>query len=109
METEFTLNQRRALAIATVAAIAFGAYFLRGYFILIVVAAVVAYLFDPIYQRLHKRFGTGLSATFTLLAALAIVIVPIAGGAVAIGGGADQHHGPQRRRLGGQDRSELAR
>ncbi|MCV7354732.1 AI-2E family transporter [Mycolicibacterium fluoranthenivorans] len=84
METEFTLNQRRALAIATVAAIAFGAYFLRGYFILIVVAAVVAYLFDPIYQRLHKRFGTGLSATFTLLAALAIVIVPIAG-AVAIG------------------------
>jgi predicted PurR-regulated permease PerM len=84
VETEFTLSQRRALAIATVAAIAFGAYFLRGYFILIVVAAVVAYLFDPIYQRLHKRFGTGLSATFTLLAALAIVIVPIAG-AVAIG------------------------
>lgn len=84
MKTEFTLSQKRALAIATVAAIAFGAYFLRGYFILIVVAAVVAYLFDPVYDRLRKRFSAGLSATITLLAALAIVIIPISG-AVAIG------------------------
>lgn len=84
MKTEFTLSQKRALAIATVIAILFGAYFLRGYFILIVVAAVVAYLFDPLYERLRKRFGSGLSATLTLLAALAIVIIPISG-AVAIG------------------------
>ncbi len=84
MDTEFTLTQKRALAIATVVAIAFGAYFLRGFFILIVVAAVVAYLFDPLYTRLNKRLGSGLSATLTLLAALAMVIVPIAG-AVAIG------------------------
>lgn len=84
MDTEFTLTQKRALAIATVVAIAFGAYFLRGYFILIVVAAVVAYLFDPLYERLRKKLSSGLSATLTLLAALAIVIVPIAG-AVAIG------------------------
>jgi predicted PurR-regulated permease PerM len=81
---EFTLSQKRALAIATVIALLFGAYFLRGYFILIVVAAVVAYLFDPLYERLRKRFGPGLSATLTLLAALAVVIVPISG-AVAIG------------------------
>ncbi|KAA0113057.1 AI-2E family transporter [Mycolicibacterium sp. P9-22] len=84
MQTEFTLSQKRALAIATVIAILFGAYFLRGYFILIVVAAVVAYLFDPLYERLRKRFSAGLSATLTLLAALAIVIIPISG-AVAIG------------------------
>ncbi|CDO06808.1 AI-2E family transporter [Mycolicibacterium cosmeticum] len=84
MDTEFTLTQKRALAIATVVAIAFGAYFLRGFFILIVVAAVVAYLFDPLYTRLNKRLGSGLSATLTLFAALAMVIVPIAG-AVAIG------------------------
>ena len=38
MDTEFTLTQKRALAVATVIAIVFGAYFLRGYFILIVVA-----------------------------------------------------------------------
>lgn len=49
MNTEFTLTQKRALAVATAVAIAFGAYFLRGYFILIVVAAVAAYLFQPLY------------------------------------------------------------
>ncbi|MGY5190455.1 UNVERIFIED_CONTAM: AI-2E family transporter, partial [Bacillus amyloliquefaciens DSM 7 = ATCC 23350] len=68
---------RRALAVATVVAVAFGAYFLRGYFILIVVAAVGAYLFSPLYARLNKRMGSGLSVTLTLLAAIAAVIVPL--------------------------------
>ncbi len=77
MDTEFTLTQKRALAVATVIALLFGAYFLRGYFILIVVAAVAAYLFTPLYTRLNKRLGTGLSATLTLLAAIAVVIVPL--------------------------------
>ena len=78
MNTEFTLTQKRALAVATAIAIVFGAYFLRGYFILIVVAAVAAYLFSPVYTRLNKRLGSGLSATLTLLAAFAVVIVPMA-------------------------------
>lgn len=77
MNTEFTLTQKRALAIATVIAILFGAYFLRGYFILIVVAAVAAYLFQPLYARLNRRLGAGLSATLTLLAAFAAVFVPL--------------------------------
>ena len=77
MDTEFTLTQKRALAVATVIAILFGAYFLRGYFILIVVAAVAAYLFTPVFNRINKRFGTGLSATLTLLVAIASVIVPL--------------------------------
>ncbi|OBK75068.1 AI-2E family transporter [Mycobacterium sp. 1164985.4] len=77
MSTEFSLPQRRALAVATVIAIAFGAYFLRGYFILIVVAAVAAYLFSPLYARLNRRMGSGLSVTLTLLAAFAAVIVPL--------------------------------
>ena len=77
MKTEFTLTQKRALAVATVIAILFGAYFLRRYFILIVVAAVVVYLFSPLYNRLTKRMGTGLSATLTLLAVFASVIVPV--------------------------------
>ncbi|HEY6650374.1 MAG TPA: AI-2E family transporter, partial [Mycobacterium sp.] len=77
MDTEFTLTQKRALAVATVIAILFGAYFLRGYFILIVVAAVAAYLFTPLFNRLNKRFGTGLSATLTLLAAMTAVVVPM--------------------------------
>nr|WP_090280775.1 AI-2E family transporter [Mycolicibacterium komanii]CRL76967.1 putative permease [Mycolicibacterium komanii] len=77
MSTEFSLSQRRALAVATVVAIAFGAYFLRGYFILIVVAAVAAYLFSPLYARLNGRMGNGLSVTLTLLVAFAAVIVPL--------------------------------
>lgn len=76
---EFTLTQRRSLAVATVAALAFGAYFLRSYFVLIVVAAVGAYLFTPMFNRLKRRLPTGLSATATLLAALGIVFIPIGG------------------------------
>ena len=57
MKTEFTVTQKRALAVATVLALLFVAYFLRSYFILIVVAAVAAYLFTPLYDRLRKRFG----------------------------------------------------
>jgi len=84
MDTEFTVTQKRALAIATVMAIGFGAYFLRGQFILLVVAGVVAYLFTPLFRRLSTRLSAGLSATLTLLAALVVVIVPISG-AVALG------------------------
>ena len=76
MNTEFTLTQKRALAIVTVIALLFGAYFLRHYFILVVIAAIVAYLFTPLYNRCQQRFNTGLSATLTVLAALATVIIP---------------------------------
>ncbi|BBX72400.1 UPF0118 membrane protein [Mycobacterium shinjukuense] len=55
----------------------FGAYFLRNYFVLIVVAAVGAYLFTPLFTWFNKRLNTGLSATCTLLSALAVVIVPV--------------------------------
>ncbi|BBZ08722.1 AI-2E family transporter [Mycolicibacterium doricum] len=72
-----TSTQQRALAVFTVLGIAFGAYFLRAFFILIVVAAVAAYLFAPLYERLQRRLGTGLSATLTLLAAVLVVIVPV--------------------------------
>jgi predicted PurR-regulated permease PerM len=78
MNDEFTPTQKRALAVFTVVALLFGAYFLRGFFILIVIAAVGAYLFSPLFQRLRRRFGAGLSATLTVLAALVIVIVPVA-------------------------------
>jgi predicted PurR-regulated permease PerM len=77
MNTEFTLSQKRALAVLTLIALLFGAYFLRNYFVLIVVAAVGAYLFTPLFNWFNKRLGTGLSATCTLLSALAVVIVPV--------------------------------
>jgi predicted PurR-regulated permease PerM len=74
---DFTLTQKRALAILTIIALAFGAYFLRRYFVLIVVAAVAAYLFRPVYTRLRNRFNAGISATLTLLAAIATVGIPL--------------------------------
>lgn len=77
MNAEFTLTQRRALAVFTVLALAFGAYFLRDYFVLIVVAAVGAYLFTPLFRLLGRRLPAGLAATVTLLTALFAVIVPV--------------------------------
>ncbi|APE16459.1 AI-2E family transporter [Mycobacterium sp. WY10] len=77
MNTEFTVTQKRALAIVTLVAVLLGAYFLRHYFILVVIAAIVAYLFTPLYNRCRRRFGSGLSATVTVLAALATVIIPV--------------------------------
>ena len=77
MTTEFTATQKRALAVATVLALGFGAYFLRGYFIMFVVAAVSAYLFNPVFNRLQRRFGKGASVALTLLSAIGAVIVPL--------------------------------
>jgi len=77
MKTEFTLSQKRALGIATAVALLFGAYFLRRYLILVVIAAIVAYLFTPVYNRLRTRFNTGLSTTLTVLAALGTVVIPL--------------------------------
>ena len=77
MTTEFTATQKRALAIATLVALAFGAYFLHGYFILVVVAAVSAYLFNPVFDRFQKRFSKGVSVLLTLLSALCAVIIPL--------------------------------
>ncbi len=79
MTTEFTLKQKRVLAASTVIALAFGAYFLRGYVLLIAIAAVLAYLFYPLYQRLRAKMNVGLSATVTLLTAIATVAVPLTG------------------------------
>ncbi|CAJ1497898.1 AI-2E family transporter [[Mycobacterium] burgundiense] len=79
MLNEFTPTQKRVLAVLTVVALAFGAYFLRSYLVLIAMAAVLAYLFRPIYRRLRARFSVGLSATATLFAAIAIVAAPLSG------------------------------
>jgi len=77
VNTEFTPSQKRVLAVFTIVALLFGAYFLRRYFVLVVVAAVGAYLFTPLFNWFNKRMGAGLSAALTLLAALASVVVPM--------------------------------
>jgi predicted PurR-regulated permease PerM len=77
MNTEFTLTQKRALAVVTIVSLLFAAYFLRNYFVLIVVAAVGAYLFTPLFNWFGRRLSSSLAATCTLLAALLAVIVPV--------------------------------
>src|ERR1700760_1433366 len=77
MNTEFTLTQKRALAVVTIISLLFAGYFLRNYFVLIVVAAVGAYLFTPLFNRFNRRLGTGFSASCTPLSALVLVIVPV--------------------------------
>ena len=77
MKTDFTLPQKRALAIVTGIALLFGAYFLRSYFMLIAIAAIVAFLFTPFYNRLRVRLNNGLAITLTVLAALATVVLPL--------------------------------
>ena len=79
MKTEFTLGQKRALAVVTGIALLFGAYFLRRYFMLIVIAAIVAYLFAPLYNKLRAKLNGGLATTLTVLAALGTVVIPIIG------------------------------
>lgn len=79
MKTEFTVNQKRALAVVTVIALLFGAYFLRRYFMLIVIAAIIAYLFTPLHNRLRAKLNGGLATTLTVLAALGIVVIPLIG------------------------------
>lgn len=78
MIAEFTPPQKRALAVCTVIALLFSAYFLRSYFVVIVVAAVGAYLFTPLFRWLDRRLPTGLAVTCTVLSVLLAVIVPIA-------------------------------
>jgi predicted PurR-regulated permease PerM len=77
MNTEFTLTQKRALALITIISLLFAGYFLRNYFVLIVVAAVGAYLFTPLFNWFNRRLSSRLAATCTLLSALAVVIVPV--------------------------------
>ncbi|WRS30261.1 AI-2E family transporter [Actinomycetaceae bacterium MB13-C1-2] len=75
----FTANQKRTLAVMTVIVLCFGAYFLREYLELIALAAVLAYLFRPLFLRLKNRLNAGVASVLTLLSALAIVVVPVGG------------------------------
>lgn len=74
---QFDQNQKRALSVMTVIALAFGAYFLREYLQLIAIAGVLVYLFRPLYLRFERRWNSGVASGLTVLSALAVVIVPM--------------------------------
>jgi len=74
-----TNSQKRALSIAVVIALLFGAYFLRGYFSLIAFAAILAFVYNPSYLWFLKKTKgkSGLSITLTILFALITIIIPL--------------------------------
>lgn len=73
-----TASQKQALVVATVIALLFGAYFLRHYFTLIIFAAIMAFLFNPVYQkRLEKGREPGSAASLTFLIAAFMILIPV--------------------------------
>lgn len=71
-------EQKRALAIATIFAVIVAVWFLKSYLMLIAIAAIIAYLFNPIYEwLLNKGRPKGQAATLTFLATLLAIIIPI--------------------------------
>ena len=74
---EFTPRETRALGVLTVIALIGGAYFLKDYLELIAMAAVLAYLFLPLYRRFTRKFNAGISSALTVLSAIAIVVIPL--------------------------------
>jgi predicted PurR-regulated permease PerM len=66
--------------IAVLATVVFGVYFLRAYISVILVAAIAAFIFNPIYQWFLRRFKTprqGASASLTFIVSLVAIIIPI--------------------------------
>lgn len=73
-----TPSERKALAVATAIALVGGAYFLRSYFILIVFAAILGFMFNPVYLWLLKRWKSpGKASMITLLISLLAIIIPV--------------------------------
>lgn len=73
-----TKPQRLALAITTILAIIGGAYFLRGYFMLLVFAAIVAFMFNPVYKwMLKKGRKPKTAASWTLIISFLAIVIPL--------------------------------
>lgn len=71
-------SQKRALGVATALAIVGGAYFLKAYFLMIVFAAIVAFTFNPLYQKLRARnWRPGSAASLTFICSLLAIIIPL--------------------------------
>lgn len=71
--------QRKALAVTTAVAVLFGTYFLWSYFLLIVLASIVAFTFNPVYQWLLKRLKQNKTAasSITLIITILAIVIPL--------------------------------
>lgn len=76
-QIKITAQEKRALAIATLIAIIFGAYFLSSFFILIVLAGILAFLFNPLYKKLCKKMSPSSASALVLLISIMMVVGPL--------------------------------
>lgn len=71
-------QQRKVLVIATLLAIVVGILFLRYYLMLIATAAIIAFLFNPLFKWFQLRGrSVGQAALLTFLASVLAVVVPL--------------------------------
>lgn len=78
MKLNLEKSEKRALNIAVLVSVLFGAYFLRHFFSIIIVAAIMAYIFYPVRKRLMKRPDNGgLATMLTMFIAFLTFIIPL--------------------------------
>lgn len=73
------IKQHKLLTICLIISLLFGAYFLRKYFIMVVFAIILAYLFNPIYKRCLRKTGqkSGLSILLTITITFFVIFIPV--------------------------------
>jgi len=73
-------KQRRALNIILVIVLLFGLYFIRQYISVIALAAIAAYIFNPVYKWFLKKTKghANISVTLTLIIAAIVISIPVA-------------------------------
>lgn len=78
MKQSVNESQKKALLVATVAAVIAGFLLLNVYLMLVIFSAIVVILFNPVYKwLLSKKFSKSSAATLTTLTSLLVVIIPV--------------------------------
>ncbi len=78
MKITLSHREQRALTIAVIISIVFGAYFLSRYFSVIAIGAILAYVFHPMRQRFLKTTKKpGRATLLTLLTSFLMLIIPL--------------------------------
>ena len=72
-------NKKRVLVVMVLLALVFGFWFLRDYFVLAALAAILAFLYNPIYQFILRKTNNkqGLSAGLTFVAMILSLAIPL--------------------------------
>jgi len=71
-------RQQKILIVAVIISLAAGVYLVKGYFTVIILGILAAFLFHSLYLRILKRVNSqGTSAMLTFLLMLLVIIIPL--------------------------------